>query len=175
MSLYYGSRKEKKIEWIIVHYPVAPGCNASWCKRYYERVRVAKSIHYAVSDGETVSIVPCDLVAYHCATYDIPTYCSATNYNSIGIDLMDNKINKKSLSVRDSDWYISEKTLSRAAYLISFLMKKYSIDINHVIRHYDVTHKLCPRPLVGDDINAYYGITGNERWAAFKQQINEKL
>jgi N-acetylmuramoyl-L-alanine amidase CwlA len=88
---------------------------------------------------------------------------------------MDNKINKQSLSVRDSDWYISEKTLSRAASLISFLMKKYSIDLNHVIRHYDVTHKLCPRPLVGDDINTYYGITGNERWAAFKQQINEKL
>ena len=37
MPLSFGSRKGNKIEWIVVHYPVAPGCNASWCKKYYER------------------------------------------------------------------------------------------------------------------------------------------
>lgn len=182
MSLSYGSRKGNKIEWIVVHYPVAPGCNASWCKEYYERDKVTESAHYAVSQCETVSIVPCSLAAFHCATKGkdksgnpIKVYCSANNYNSIGIDLMDNKICRKTLSVKDTDWYIPEATLDRASYLIAYLMKQYNIDIDHVIRHYEVTKKNCPRPLVGDDINEYYGISGNERWARFKQQIQERM
>lgn len=177
MALSYGSRHGNKIQWIIVHYPVAPGCNASWCKQYYERDKVSESAHYAVSQCETVSIVPCAFAAYHCATKGtgIKTYCAANNYNSIGIDLMDNKICRKTLSVKDTDWYIPEATLDRASYLIAYLMKQYNIDIDHVIRHWDVTLKCCPRPLCGDDINEYYGVSGNERWAKFKQQIQEKL
>lgn len=172
MSLHYGSRHGKKIEWIICHYPVAPGCDATWCKKFYERTNESKSAHYAVSINETVSIVPCSFAAWHCATSGVQTYCSANNYNSIGIDLMENKINKKSLSVKDTDWYIPEATLDRAAYLIAYLMHQYDIPIEHVIRHYDVTHKCCPRPLVGDDLNEYYKITGNMRWVQFKARIN---
>ena len=182
MTVNYGSRKGNKINWIICHYPVAPGCNASWCKSYYERDKVQESAHYAVSANETISIVPCKYAAFHCATKSkdkagnpIKLYCGANNYNSIGIDLMDDKLNRKTCSVKDCDWFIPEPTLERAAFLIAYLMKQYSIPIDHVVRHYDVTHKQCPRPLVGDDINEYYGISGNERWAMFKQQIQEKM
>lgn len=176
MALSYGSRKGNKIEWIVVHYPAAPGCNATWCKKYYDKTNVSVSAHYAVSSNETVSIVPCSFAAWHCATSGsgITTYCAANNYNSIGIDLMDNKLNKKTCSVKDCDWYIPEATLDRASYLIAYLMRQYNIPIDHVVRHWDVTKKNCPRPLVGDDINEYYGISGNEQWARFKQQITEK-
>lgn len=182
MSLSYGSRKGNKIEWIVVHYPVAPGCDASWCKSYYERDKVSESAHYAVSSNETVSIVPCSFAAFHCATKGkdksgnpIKTYCAANNYNSIGIDLMDNKLSRKTLSVKDTDWFITESALDRASYLIAYLMKQYNIPIEHVVRHYDVTLKNCPRPLVGDDINTYYGISGNQKWKEFKQLIQERL
>lgn len=168
MSLHYGSRKGHKIEWIVCHYPVAPGCNAWWCYDYYNRTNEAKSAHYAVSTNETVSIVPCSMAAWHCSIKDKQVYCAATNYNSIGIDLMDNKINKKSMSVKDNDWFIDDRTLDRASWLIAYLMRLYGVDINHVVRHYDVTHKYCPRPLVGDDINQHYGITGNQKWDEFK-------
>ena len=78
---------------------------------------------------------------------------------------------RSTMSVCDNDWYIPEKTLEVAAGFIADLMKIYNVDICHVVRHYDVTHKWCPRPLVGDDINQYYKISGNERWEQFKQQI----
>lgn len=183
MSLSYGkARKSADIKWIVVHYPAAPGKDATWCKKYYVNCKSAKSAHYAVSQNETVSIVPCEFVAFHCATKVkdcngkyIKLYCGATNQNSIGIDLMDEKINKKSMSAQDKDWFIPPSTLDRAAYLIAFLMKRFDIDIEHVVRHYDVTHKLCPRPLVGDDINECYGISGNHKWEQFKQLIMEKL
>lgn len=169
--LHYGSRNGQKIQWIVVHYPVMPVANAKRCKKYYINTNERKSAHYAVSDLQTESIVPCTFAAWHCCTSGIETFCGANNHNSIGIDLMDNKINKRSLSVKDNDWYISESTLSRASFLIAFLMKKYNIDINHVVRHYDVTHKACPRPLCGDDINIYYGISGNQKWKQFRNDI----
>lgn len=61
-----------------------------------------------------------------------------------------------------------------SAGFIAELIVIYELDIDHVIRHY-VTRKSCPRPLCGDDINAYYGISGNERCARFKAQIKDKI
>lgn len=173
MPLHYGSRNGSKIEWIVIHYPVAPGCTAKWCYDYYNRTNEKKSAHFSVSDNDVQTIVPCSLAAYHCATTGCVVKCGACNRNSIGIDLMDNKLSKKTMNVCDDDWYISEKTLSVASGFIADLMHIFDIDIDHVVRHHDVTGKACPRPLVGDDVNQYYGISGNERWERFKQQISE--
>lgn len=52
---------------------------------------------------------------------------------------------------------VEEKTIE----LIKMLMKKYNIDINHVIRHYDATRKNCPAPFVKDE----------ERWNNFKKKL----
>lgn len=34
------------------------------------------------------------------------------------------------------------------------------------------TGKWCPRPWMGDDMNAYYGTSGNEQWARFKARLS---
>lgn len=52
------------------------------------------------------------------------------------------------------------------------LMEKYNIPAENVVRHYDVTGKWCPRPWMGDDMNAYYGTSGNEQWARFKARLS---
>ena len=175
MSFSYGSRQGHNVEWIVLHYPVAPGCSAKWCWEYYNKPNVSESAHFAIDQSNIESLVPCNLAAFHCATKGKTVYCSATNLNSIGIDLMDKKLSCKTKSVKDTDWYIPERTLDIAAGFIAELMVIYGVDIDHVIRHWDCTHKACPRPLCGDDINDYYGISGNERWAQFKAQIQDKL
>ena len=43
-------------------------------------------------------------------------------------------------------------------------MKKYNIPADHVIRHYDVTGKICPNPYVYN--------TGTYTWDAFKKAIS---
>lgn len=174
MPFSYGSRQGKSVEWIVLHYPVAPGCSAKWCWEYYNKPGVTESAHFAIDESNVECLVPCNLAAWHCSIKGKQVYCGATNLNSIGIDLMDRKLSLKTKSVEDRDWYIPEKTLSLAANFIALLMHIYGIDINHVVRHYSVTKKRCPRPLVGDDINKYYGISGNERWARFKQQIQRE-
>lgn len=40
-------------------------------------------------------------------------------------------------------------------------MKKYNINIQNVIRHYDVTGKKCPEPFVHDE----------KQWIAFKNRV----
>ena len=45
------------------------------------------------------------------------------------------------------------------------LMKKYGVPIERVIRHYDVTGKICPAPFVG---------AGYEDWKEFKELVNMK-
>lgn len=172
MTIESSSRRGAKISWIVVHYPALFGQDAQWLKGYFNRDKVTESAHYAVSDTQTVSIVPCDRVANHCKTYGLKTYCGATNRNSIGVDLCNNKMSTQNgTSVDDNDWFIRHQTLSRGAYLIAYLMKRHNIPLDHVVRHYDVTHKLCPRPLVGNDINTYYGVSGNQKWEEFKELI----
>ena len=175
MPFSYGSRKGQKVEWIVLHYPVAPGCNAKWCWDYYNKPSVPESAHFAIDEYSIESLVPCDLAAFHCATSGKTVYCGANNLNSIGIDLMDRKLSCRTKSVKDCDWYIPEATLELAADFIARLMQIYNIDIEHVVRHYDITKKYCPRPLVGDDINQFYGISGNQRWMQFKEQILSNL
>ena len=41
-------------------------------------------------------------------------------------------------------------------------MKKYGVDISHIIRHFDVTGKTCPLPYVD-----------NAKWQKFKNMITE--
>ena len=54
-------------------------------------------------------------------------------------------------------------------------MQKYNIPADHVIRHYDVTGKLCPRPLCGTDMNSYYRTSGDYQWQLFKQKIGDNI
>lgn len=167
----HDSRNGTKISWIVIHYVASPGANALSILRYYDGKKVSESAHYAVDKNNSICIVNSHFTANHCKTSGLKTYCGANNRNSIGIDLCDDKIDKSSRKVEDRDWFIPWQTLSRAASLVAFLMYKYGIDIDHVVRHYDVTHKMCPRPLVGDDINEYYKMSGNDAWEAFKADV----
>ena len=54
-------------------------------------------------------------------------------------------------------------------------MQKYNIPADRVIRHYDVTGKLCPRSLCGTDMNSYYRTSGDYQWQLFKQKIGDNI
>ena len=56
---------------------------------------------------------------------------------------------------------ITPQTVDRAVELVKYLMAKYGIDVDHVVRHYDVTGKLCPEPWV----------RAASLWRAFKARL----
>lgn len=105
-----------------------------------------------VDETEIWSSVPEDCVAWHCGakTYRHP---DCRNANSIGVEICMN----------DGQGNVRQGSIDRAAQLVRLLMDKYHIAKENVLRHYDVTGKHCPGPMVDDPA----------LWAAFQQSLTQ--
>lgn len=84
--------------------------------------------------------------------------------SDIGIEMCVRKKNTKSMGATDKDWYFEDATVEAAAELTRYLMNKYGVPASHVIRHYDVTGKICPNPYVYN--------TSAHTWDEFKRKIS---
>ena len=75
-------------------------------------------------------------------------------------------------------WYFTEAAINNAVKLAKILMNEYNIPVERVVRHYDITGKLCPA-LVG--WNDYYVMSNDgktkirkndsKQWQAFKERL----
>lgn len=132
----YGDvRSTGSIKFIVMHYTGNDGDTDENNGKYFANNVVSASAHYFVDDDSITQSVPDDHVAWHCGgkTYKHP---QCRNANSIGVEICDD--------VKNGTIYPSAKTITNALNLVEHLMKKYSIPKENVIRHYDVTGKLCP-------------------------------
>lgn len=141
----YSNGELSRIKYIVIHYVGALGGAEANCK-YYASQYVGASAHYFVGfSGEIWQSVEDKNVAWHCGakTYIHP---ECRNSNSIGIELCVR--NKGSQTDTSRDWYFEDATVASAKKLTKQLMEQYGIREDHVIRHYDVTGKICPNPYV---------------------------
>lgn len=65
------------------------------------------------------------------------------NSMAFGVDLCTLKKNKDSNSAKDEDWYFNDGAVENAQKCVAYLCKKYNIDLDHVVRHADLTGKSC--------------------------------
>lgn len=152
-----------RIKYIVIHYVGALGDAEANCK-YYAGKYIGASAHYYVGfDGAVWQSVEDEDIAWHCGAKSY-VHPDARNSNSIGIELCVRKGNTKKLGAEDKDWYFEEATVQAAAELTKALMTKYGIQADHVIRHYDITGKICPNPYV---FNA-----GEDTWGRFKALLS---
>lgn len=139
----YGGKRTQTIEWIVMHYTANDGDSDESNGRYFQQpLNPVASAHYFVDDDSITRSVPDDYVAYHCGAYQYK-HPSCRNANSIGVEMCDAK--------RDGRVMATDKTLQNAAELVYSLCKQYGIPYDHIIRHYDVTGKLCPAYWVNGD------------------------
>lgn len=98
-----------------------------------------------VSRGEIWQSVEDKNIAWHCGakSYKHP---ECRNGNSIGVELCVR--NKGSQADTSRDWYFEDATVEAAIELTKELMQRYGVPADHVVRHYDVTGKICPNPFV---------------------------
>jgi N-acetylmuramoyl-L-alanine amidase CwlA len=149
----YGStRPLGKIKYIVIHYTSNDGDTAKNNCIYFRREIVKASAHYFVDDNSIYRSVPDNYNAYSVGAkkYRHP-YCR--NSNSISIELCDTR--------RNGTYDFTSKTIQNAVELTKELMQKYNIPLDNVIRHYDVTGKVCPRPFVED----------RQAWESFKSKL----
>ena len=71
---------------------------------------------------------------------------------------------KGNVGATDAGWYFEEATIAATAQLTRELMEKYNIPEANVVRHYDVTGKICPAPFVNS----------SAAWDKFKARLREE-
>lgn len=141
----YTNGELSRIKYIVIHYVGALGGAEANCK-YYASQYIGASAHYYVGfSGEIWQSVEDKNVAWHCGakTYKHP---ECRNTNSLGIELCVR--NKGSQADTSRDWYFEDATVREAKKLTKMLMEQYGIKEDHIIRHFDVTGKICPNPYV---------------------------
>ena len=149
----YTAKRTGAIRYLVVHYTGAPGTARNNGAYFASRGDIGASAHYFVDAQDIVQSVPDSDRAWHCgaASYRHP---ECRNDNSIGVELC---------CYQDAAgrWRFDPATVANAVLLIRALMAQYNIDIDHIVRHYDVTGKVCPEPFVRDA----------SAWAEFKARL----
>ena len=136
----FASGRAQPIQFLVIHYTANNGDTVQNNLDYFAGNAVGASAHYFVDEnGYGQSVKDAD-TAWHCgaSSYRHPT---CRNANSIGIELCSKKDSR-------GNYYFMDQTVYNAAALARQLMQTYGIDRTHVLRHYDVTGKRCPAPMV---------------------------
>lgn len=149
-----------RIKWIVIHYVGALGGAEANCKWYAGADRGASAHYFVDFDGSVWQSVEEKNVAWHCGAKKY-VHSECRNGNSLGIEMCVR--NKGSQAADSKDWYFEDGTVQSAIALTKALMAKYNVPADHVIRHYDVTGKICPNPFV-------YNHT-QHTWDAFKAAL----
>lgn len=155
-----GTVDRLKNGYIVIHYVGATGSAKQNCEYYAARDRGASSHYFVDHNGDVYQSVEDKNIAWHCGTtiYKIPL---CRNKNSIGIELCCRTTGD--IGKADDKWYFEDATVSAAVELTKYLMAKYNIPADHVVRHYDVSGKTCPAPYVFNK--------GKHTWKAFQSAI----
>ncbi len=136
-----------QVNGIVIHYTANPGTGAIQNRDYFEGLKDSgethASSHFIVGlDGEIVQCIPCNEVSY--ASND-------RNDDTISIECC----------IPDETGKFNAATYRSLVELTSWLCRRYGLSSDAVIRHYDVTGKLCPK----------YYVEHPEAWEQFKREL----
>lgn len=146
----YRHGRSAPVQYIVVHYTANRGDTAKNNVDYFSRTLTKTSAHYFVDEKGAWQSVGDNNIAYHCGakTYKHPT---CRNSNSIGVEIC----------MLDTAGKIRMTSIRQAIDLVRMLMELHGIPASNVIRHYDVTGKACPAPMV----------TYPKLWEVFKADL----
>lgn len=141
---------------IVIHYTANPGSTAQNNRDYFNNLSQQTSgdtnATYASSnfvvgiDGEIIAVVPIDEIAY----------CSnSRNSDSLSIEVCH----------EDTTGKFTEKTYESTVKLTAWLCNHFGLTSEHVIRHFDVSGKLCP----------LYFVENEDEWNQFKNDVQTEI
>lgn len=143
--------KTERIKGIVIHYTANPGSTAMQNRNYFEGLKdshkTKASSHFIVGlDGEIVQCVP---------TWEVAYASNTRNKDTVSIETCH----------RTEDGSYTKKTYQSLVELTAWLCKKFDLNENDVIRHYDVTGKNCPK----------YFVENEKAWETFKEDVKKEL
>ena len=187
LSVHITPSKGRTIKYLAIHFTAGSssiGGRAMNVKRTFETS--PSSADFCVDDRDIVQFNP-DPRNYYCWAVGDKRQITggsslngiASNKNTISIEICSSC--KSGFSVSNANhegWYFTEAALNNAVKLAKILMKTYNIPLERVVRHYDITGKLCPGIVgwndyyvIGDDGNTKIRKNNSEQWKAFKARL----
>lgn len=155
-----GKRSLAAVRAIVMHYTANTGqmATAKGNARYFEGGSEGRkaSAHYVVDEGNVAyECVPLDTVAWSVGDGNKGPFGKlVNNYNSVSIEMV-------SHTDAAGRYYIPMETQRHAAELYAQLLRQLP-NIKYVVRHYDVSLKRCPAPMIDE-----------AAWAKFKTLLEE--
>ncbi len=132
---------------IVIHYVGNPNTTAQNNRDYFDKDSTEVSSHFLVGlEGEIIQCVP---------LWEKSAASNWRNNDTISIEVCH----------PDETGKFNDKTYDAVIKLTSWLLKELGLDESAVIRHYDITEKLCP----------LYYVEHEDAWNQMKKDIGTKL
>ena len=141
----------REVNAVVIHYVANPNTSAKDNRNYFEGLKdnettYASSNFIVGLEGEIVQCVPLDEIAY----------CS-------------NERNEDTISIEcchpDESGQFNDSTYQSVVQLTAWLCGRYNLTADKIIRHYDVTGKICPK----------YYVEHEEAWIQFKLDVEQYI
>lgn len=178
----------RQVKYIAIHY-TAGSTSKSGKAMEARNIFLSRnaSADFVVDDEQIVQINP-DIKNYFCwAVGDKKNatsrggrlYGIATNKNTVSIEICSNLRAGTTAAIPNHDgWYFTDKAVNNALRLVRYLMQQYNIPKSNVVRHYDVSGKLCPGIIGWNDANIYTTAgkptslqNSSQKWTEFLNKI----
>lgn len=136
---------------VVVHYTANPGSTAQNNRDYFESLKdthlTKVSSNFIIGlEGEIIQCVPTSEIAY--ASND-------RNYDTVSIECCH----------PDDTGEFTDATYQSLVQLTAWLCRKFGLSEDSVIRHYDVTGKICPK----------YFVEHEDAWETFRADVGAVL
>lgn len=146
MSCNYTSGRTKPIKYIVIH---SDDTNINEISDFYSNNALTSSMHYFIGQGSIIQSVVDTDIAWHCGGKNYK-HKHCRNDNSIGVCIC-------------SKGQITKSSLNNAVKLVNYLLEKYNLTSDNVIRHSDVSgEKICPN--MSDSL-----------WNDFRSKLKKKV
>ena len=143
----------KSIRGVVIHYVGNPGTSAQANRNYFESLSTGEedtyaSAHFVVGlEGEVIQCIPLTEIAYA---------SNSRNDDTVAVEVCH----------PDETGQFSDVTYGQVVELTAWLCRTFDLDPDtDVIRHYDVTEKLCP----------LYYVEHPEAWDAFRADVAAEM
>ena len=141
----------EKITGIVMHYTANPGASAIDNRNYFEGLKDTQTTQASSNfiiglEGEIIQCVP---------TWEVAYASNDRNIDTISIECCH----------PDESGKFNDDTYRSMVQLCAWLCMKFELSEENIIRHHDVTGKICPKYFVEDE----------EAWKKFKKDVGRTL
>ena len=136
-----------EVKGVVVHYTANPGTSAENNRSFFQGLKDSgetyASSHFIIGmEGEIIQCIPCNEIAYT---------SNERNADTVSIECC----------IPDETGKFTDATYRSLIRLVTWLMGRYNLTTEDVIRHYDGNGKNCPK----------YFVEHEDAWLAFKADL----